>query len=299
MFVHSTNKKLGWTRTEKVGYNLLSILYPALLPAYIRKVQNNNCLRLVETISTTLDESRIWKNDQEWMRGLISLKVQFSKSLDLAHLDFIDSRKTALAYEGPKLPLTIIMGGQGNFSHPFILDYDSDPIVRSICMKIRDDKVWKKFTQNLNSKLQSLQLVEFNWFISRKLFEILSFVEMANKEIFLSNGFTMNMFMIEVKKKPKQVERGMRSGAFNRTEAYIENHYKLDLNYLHKKKKNLNNFISFIKRQTLFCADTHFKLAIVLNKINNNRHSSIFLSRPIISQDNNVTHDSHSSHKKK
>ena len=79
------------------------------------------------------------------MRSRINLKFSFSRRIQAGCIDFLDSRLTSDSYEGPILPLTIFLSGSGHYSDPYHLDYDNDPIIKSVGLKIFNQKLWKKF----------------------------------------------------------------------------------------------------------------------------------------------------------
>ena len=74
---------------------------------------------------------------------------------------------TADAFEGPQFPLTLFLGGEGLYHDPYNVDYENDPVIKSVGLKMEDHKIWKKFIQNLNSKLSSLQPLAFNFYLIR------------------------------------------------------------------------------------------------------------------------------------
>ena len=164
------------------------------------------------------------------------MKFSFSKCLSLGYIDFLDTRKTALAYEGPQFPLTCVLSGDGSYFNPFQLDFESDPMVKSVGVKTMHIKVWKKFVQNLNSKLSSLQFLTFNWFFKRKLFEILKYINTHNVELFHEQGFRLDTYLLELSRN-SQDSKDMDASAPNRQEAYTENYFLLDIQYLAKKKQ--------------------------------------------------------------
>lgn len=109
----------------------------------------------------------------------------------------MDTRIDPHEYEGVQFPMTIFLSGVGNYENPYYLDYENDPLIKSIggyC----GEKVWKKFVANLNSKLWSLQVYSFNWAIRDSLFDILTFIEAINKRIFEPAGFKASLWIIEI-----------------------------------------------------------------------------------------------------
>ena len=109
------------------------------------------------------------------MRNNFITKCSFSKFFSLGYIDFLDTRLTPDAFEGPKFPQTIFMSGEGVYYDPFFLDYDNDPLIKSIGISF-DQKIWKKFISNLNSKLWTIQPYSYNWFLKERFLQILSFI---------------------------------------------------------------------------------------------------------------------------
>jgi len=47
---------------------------------------------------------QIWKNEEERMRDFIQVKFSFSSKVNTGYIDFLDSRMTSDAFEGPQFP---------------------------------------------------------------------------------------------------------------------------------------------------------------------------------------------------
>ena len=112
-------------------------------------------------------ERSFWKNDEDRMRYHTQFKFTFSKNVSLGCIDFLDQRLTPDSFAGPQFPLTLFLSGEGRYHDPYNVDYENDPIIKSIGLKLEDHKTWKKFVENLNSKLQTLQPIAFNFYLIR------------------------------------------------------------------------------------------------------------------------------------
>lgn len=70
----------------------------------------------------------------------IELRFTSTEDYTLAYLDFVDIKKTKDQYEGPTLPMTLLISGTGSFSKPFVLN-QQDPLVKSISYFFSDIRV--------------------------------------------------------------------------------------------------------------------------------------------------------------
>ena len=208
------------------------------------------------------------------MRNYIQMKFSFSSQIQLGYIDFLDSRLTYESFEGPKLPQTIFLVGEGSYHNPYQLDYDHDPIIKSIGLKLQNQKLWKKFARNLNSKLWSLQINSFNRDFRKKLFDILNFIDLINKRIFIANEFCISLWIVEVSIEHQNNHIDWRHGSdmsdFIQKTDINESQYKLDLKYLQKKPVYFSNFLNYWKKMTTFNKkEKEFKLALIFQKIHN------------------------------
>jgi len=131
------------------------------------------------------------------------------------------------------------LSGEGNYSNPFHLDYDQDPIIKSIGMTCGNHKLWKKFVRNLNSKLWNLQLSAFNWEIKKQVFDILNFLDIVNERIYDQLGFKISLWIVELTTEYASNyfdwRHGTESNDFFVKAELKEVQYKLSYQYLKKK----------------------------------------------------------------
>lgn len=66
------------------------------------------------------------------------MRVSFSSELSLGYIDLLDTRVTADQFQGTLLPKTLVLSGEGRFSDPYQIDYDNDPLVKSIGARMAD-----------------------------------------------------------------------------------------------------------------------------------------------------------------
>jgi len=111
------------------------------------------CMKLIKAVHQYFNEIELWKTEEARMRKYFHLKLSLSKNMDSFVIDILDTRKQALSFEGPDVPLTLILSGEGKYHNPFYLEIDKDPLVKAIGMRLGSLKIWQKFVQNLNSKL--------------------------------------------------------------------------------------------------------------------------------------------------
>ena len=110
----------------------------------------------------------------------------------------MDTRLTSDSFEGPKFPLTLFLSGAGKYNNPYLLDCMNDPIVKSVALKLQNQKLWKKFVKNLNSKLLGLSLYSFNWDFKNNLFNVLTYIDLMNKRIFVTSEVKITVWIVEI-----------------------------------------------------------------------------------------------------
>ena len=235
---------------------LISLFYPALFPHYIYRKRIKSCYKLIKKFDDKFQEANFWKNEEERMRGHIQTKLSFSSNMSLCYLDFLDTRLTPDTFEGPQFPQTFVLGGEGVFHNPYELDYKTDPIIKSIGMISSDQKKWKKFLKNLNSKVATIMPLSFIWMLKKSLNDVLRYIQMSNYQLFANDGFKISMWIIEIQ------------------DGKTENYYKMDLDYIQKKQNQFDNFLTHWSRKTLFCTKTEFKIAMVLQSDKNDSRES-------------------------
>ena len=108
--------------------------------------------------------------------------MRFSNSTvnkQLAYIDFVDFKKTKSNYEGPQLPLTLLFSGSGTFSSPYHLNFNEDPLAKSL-VYFHEESLKTKlplFFENLNTLISKLSFHKFWFQVTRDLKETIKWVE--------------------------------------------------------------------------------------------------------------------------
>ena len=50
----------------------------------------------------------------------------------LAYIDFLDYELEKKDFIGPKLPITLLLGGRGTFNSPYYLNFEDDALAKSV-----------------------------------------------------------------------------------------------------------------------------------------------------------------------
>jgi len=124
--INSSDK---WTKWEIFVYYLFCILYPPLVPYYLKKQRKSHYHRFKQAFINEADRLEFWR----LMEDKLNIELRFTSSDDysIAYVDFIDIKKTKDSYEGPNLPMTFILQGDGSFSYPYQLN-PHEPLLKSI-----------------------------------------------------------------------------------------------------------------------------------------------------------------------
>ena len=152
------------------------------------------------------------------------------------------------------------------YYNPYNLDYDNDPMIKSIGLILQNQKIWKKFVKNLNSKLWSISPFSYNWYTRRQIQNTLNFINKANHNIFKNFGFKVSLWIVDLTYQSWDED-------FERTCNIHESYYKIDASYIKKKPQCFNNFLNFWKYETMFNYKIkEFKMAIVLQDLNSSKN---------------------------
>ena len=78
-------------------------------------------------------------------------EIRFTSSEDytLAYIDYVDLKKNKDSYEGPTIPMTLLMSGDGSYQTPFLVN-SQDPLVKSVNYFCEDVKVKIKYLNVLD-----------------------------------------------------------------------------------------------------------------------------------------------------
>lgn len=85
------------------------IVYPAFLPFYSKNQRRKHYHNFKSAVINEAEKIEFWKSVDDKMS--IELRFTSSEDFTLGYLDFIDVKKTKDTYDGPHIPMTIIIGG--------------------------------------------------------------------------------------------------------------------------------------------------------------------------------------------
>ena len=177
---------------------MVGIFYPAMLHLYVIKRKRFYCAKFIQTLSKSLEKAQFWRKEEDRMRSFINFKFSFSSKMQIGYIDLLDTRLTSDSFEGPKFPLTLVLSGAGKYNNPYMLDFMNDPIIKSVALKLQNQKLWKKFVKNLNTKLSAISLYSFNWDFKDNLFKVLSYIDLMNNRIFVTSQIKITVWIVEI-----------------------------------------------------------------------------------------------------
>jgi hypothetical protein len=104
------------------------------MPIYLRIIRKKKFKKLREKINSI--QRVIWLNSEGRRTNLLTKTIKISASIDytMAYMDFLDLEKDMEQYNGPVLPLTFHLSGDGYFNSPFSLNR-RDCLVKSLLHK--------------------------------------------------------------------------------------------------------------------------------------------------------------------
>lgn len=116
------------------------------------------------------------------------------------------------------------------------MDYDNDPLVKSIGSRIGDQKAWKKYIRNFNSMLLSLQPYSFPNVTYRVFVQLLEHIERSNKQIFAQFGIKFQLCIIRIRTKDVSIrnenESDFTETSFTMRQEVLEDLYRIELPYI-------------------------------------------------------------------
>lgn len=95
----------------------MTVLYPPSSPWLLKKLRRRHYYNFKRAFINESDNVEFWNQ----LEDKLNIELRFTSSDDytIAYVDFIDIKKTKETYEGPTIPLTFILSGDGSFSSPF------------------------------------------------------------------------------------------------------------------------------------------------------------------------------------
>lgn len=85
-----------------------------------------------------------------------------------------------------KLPMDVLLAGAGTYNHPYHLDYQKDPYVKSIVLMNQSylKKKLPPFLENFNSELGKLSFYKLHAVVESDLMSVVKWLERANRLMF-------------------------------------------------------------------------------------------------------------------
>lgn len=104
----------------------------------------------------------------------------------MAYIDFLDFSQTKQNWDGVKLPMSILLAGNGTFNNPYNIDFQNDVYAKSLVLlryEFFRDKlpIW---LQNFNTQLSKLSFFKMEVTLMRDLTNVVEWVEKANLSMF-------------------------------------------------------------------------------------------------------------------
>jgi len=119
----------------------------------------------------------------------------------LARLDFIDFSKSFVDYQGPKLPLIILISGTGTYNNPYNLEYQNDPLVKSVLLLNKKElrNVLPLYFENLDALLRRMNFYHFTGQTIKSLNTLLDHIDYGNKHLFYPINVKCTFYVFENK----------------------------------------------------------------------------------------------------
>mmetsp|Transcript_11557 Transcript_11557/g.10229 ORF Transcript_11557/g.10229 Transcript_11557/m.10229 type:complete len:203 (+) Transcript_11557:529-1137(+) len=123
-FTSTLNNAAKWSKGERFTYYFLALIFPSFCPIYLYRTRKRKFKKLRGKIAEI--QKGIWLNNSEQRRvnyTTKTIKVSCSRDYTMAYMDFLDLEKDREYYNGPVLPLTFHLSGDGYFNSPLNLSY--------------------------------------------------------------------------------------------------------------------------------------------------------------------------------
>ena len=126
-FAHAHNSTGKYSRCERWMYYGLLVLYPPFSEAFYWYRKQNRAKKVKQQfLDRALDELKepFWASLEDRLLNRTTKALKFTDSRDhnLAYIDLIDLKREKQDYEGPALPLTLMMHGSGTLLSPYSLN---------------------------------------------------------------------------------------------------------------------------------------------------------------------------------
>ena len=142
-----------------------------------------------------------------------SVRVHATQDLTLASVDFVDFARREPSER--KLPMTVVIGGNGTFNAPYHIDYEHDAYIKSMVNinKTELKSRMPQFLENLDSLLNKVSFYKFTAVILKDLSALLDHIEFCNAHMFYKENVKMTLYLFQnsYKLNGEQVEQKRRS----------------------------------------------------------------------------------------
>ena len=184
-----------------------------------------------------------------------TLRISCSPDFTVSYIDFIDMRKTQKEYKAPKLPMTLMIAGNGSLTTPYNLNFADDIVAKSLILLKKDqlNAVLPHFFANINTLLSKLSFFKFTRQTVKDLDDIRDLVQYANEHIFYPLSIKCQLFMFE-NKYARTAVGGLRQ---RRRSIALDNH-------IFEDQKTLKNLIRFAQLK-LFNEKSEIKFGMVFS----------------------------------
>eukprot|EP00347_Sterkiella_histriomuscorum_P013330 403365131 len=285
-FVNKINQSDRFSKLEIFLYYLSAIVYPPLNPYILKRQRRKHYTSFKKAFINEADNLDFWNN----LDDRLNIELRFTSSDDytMAYIDFIDVKKSKEQYEGPLIPMTYLLSGEGSFSSPFMI-HAQDPLVKSVSYFTNDPKIWEMFISNLNSKLLTVQTACFSFLLRWQLLSVIKYINNHSKNLFEYYGIKVNLWLLEI--KTVENSKSILDKIDQDEEYYILTHEQV-----YKKSGLFNNLIDYWRYDSFFNTKKIFKLALVVQRCNSRESYQMSQSR---SKEIHMSIDNQTSGKKK
>ena len=275
-FTSTLNNISKWKKIERLGYYFLMFAFPPALPVFVRYIRKKKFKRLRDQINMTTQTS-IWLNSEEHRSDLVNKAIKISASNDytMGHIDFLDLNNDREFYNGPVLPLTFHLSGDGYFNSPFKINY-KDCLVRSLSLLDRTEQFLDIYIENLNSYLESLSFYEFLVFSESKFWKLIRFLHNNNNGILKNRGIKAELAILEYINKGNKTVRFNKSSQIDGITECSQT-YIFHFDFIDKFPQTVGNIVDYC-RYEMYKGKKDIKLAIIFSRfdqstLNNTNHN--------------------------
>mmetsp|Transcript_6952 Transcript_6952/g.6475 ORF Transcript_6952/g.6475 Transcript_6952/m.6475 type:complete len:590 (+) Transcript_6952:2890-4659(+) len=261
-FTTQLNNCSTWKKKERYCYYFIGLIFPPLLPLFMYRSRRKKFKKL-RNVAAGLQKG-IWLNNTEKRRvNYVAKTIKISASPDytMACIDFLDIERDREYYNGPTLPLTFHLSGDGFFNSPFNLSY-KDCLVRSLSLLDRTENFIEIYIENLNSLLKSLSFFEYLSFSEAKFWKLIKFLHTNNLGILKKRSIKAELAILEYKNKGNKT---IKQGSDKKNYKSNSQTYIFHFDFISKYPQTVGHIVEYC-RYELYTRNTDIKLAIVFSR---------------------------------